>query len=143
VFAIRTILHPTDLSDESRPAFHLACALARDHGARLVVFSAYPPPLTGSEMVDRDRPDGIGEDLLAKLRVLKPDGAVTVEYRVAEGRAAEAILEAAADVHADLIVMGTHGRSGLGRALMGSVAEAVNRGAVCPVLTVRPSATPA
>lgn len=66
MLAIRTILHPTDLSAGSAAAFRLACSLARDYGARLVVVTAYPPPLTGAEVVDRTRPDGIADDLLAR-----------------------------------------------------------------------------
>jgi len=134
---IRTVLHPTDLSEESAPALQLACALARDYGARLILLTAYPQPLTEAETVDRTRPDGIANDLLAKLRRLEVDPAVQVEYQVEEGRPADMILAVAGDRHADLIVMGTHGRSGVRRAIMGSVAEAVNRRATCPVATVR------
>jgi putative phosphoribosyl transferase len=136
--SIRTVLHPTDLSEESAAAFRVACALARDYGARLVLLSVYPPPLTGAEAVDRGRPGGaIAEDLLAQLQGLKPDPPVSLEYRVEEGRPADLILAVAEEVHAGLIVIGTHGRSGVSRLLMGSVAEAVNRKAACPVLTVR------
>lgn len=134
---IRTILHPTDLSGESMAAFRLACAMAHDHAARLVLLTVYPPPIGGAEAIDRDRPNGIDQDLLAQLRQLVPDPAVPIEYRVEEGRPAGVILDVAAEIGADLIVMGTHGRSGIGRALMGSVAEAVNRKATCLVATVR------
>jgi nucleotide-binding universal stress UspA family protein/pimeloyl-ACP methyl ester carboxylesterase len=134
---IRTVLHPTDLSEEATLAFRLACALARDYGARLILLTAYPPPLTGAEAVDRTRPDGIADDLLAQLRRLDVGPAVQVEYEVEEGRPADMILAVAEERHADLIVMGTHGRSGVRRAVMGSVAEAVNRKATCPVMTVR------
>jgi universal stress protein A len=136
---VNTILHPTDLSEESATAFQFADTLARDYGARLVLLSVVPPPLTGAEAVDYRRPDSIRQDVLAKLRELKPAPGVEVEYRVGEGDAADVILTVAGEVRADLIVMGTHGRSGLRRALMGSVAEAVTRGARCPVATVRSS----
>jgi nucleotide-binding universal stress UspA family protein/pimeloyl-ACP methyl ester carboxylesterase len=134
---IRTVLHPTDLSENSATVFQFASTLARDYGARLIVMTAYPPPLTGAEAIDRGRPDGIEEDLLAKLRELKPDPVVPVEYRVEEGRPADMILAVADEIHADLIVMGTHGRSGVPRLVMGSVAEGVHRKASCPVMTVR------
>lgn len=62
---------------------------------------------------------------------------VAVEQHVKTGKVADAILEAIDDVGADLVVMGTHGRRGLSRLMLGSVAEAVMRGAKCPVLTVR------
>jgi nucleotide-binding universal stress UspA family protein len=68
---------------------------------------------------------------------------ISVETRLEHGDAAEEILRVAEEVGCDLIVMGTHGRSGLGRLLMGSVAEAVLRRARCPVLTVKsPAAVP-
>ena len=144
---IHTILHPTDLSGEAAPALHLACALARAYGARLILLSVYPPPLNGAEAVDRTRPDGIADDLLAQLRRLDEGQAARVEYQGEEGRPADTVLAVAEDRHADLIVMGTHGRSGGRRALMGSVAEAVSRKATCPVMTVRgelmPPAEPA
>jgi nucleotide-binding universal stress UspA family protein len=65
-----------------------------------------------------------------------------VETRLEDGDAAEVILRVAEEVRCDLIVMGTHGRSGLGRLLMGSVAEAVMRKARCPILTVKSQAMP-
>jgi nucleotide-binding universal stress UspA family protein len=66
-----------------------------------------------------------------------PDQNVRVEHRLEEGHAATVILQAADDVQAGLIIMGTHGRTGLGRLLLGSVAEHVLREAHCPVLTVK------
>jgi nucleotide-binding universal stress UspA family protein len=62
---------------------------------------------------------------------------VSVQERVGTGKVADVILRAIDDVEADLVVMGTHGRRGLSRLMLGSVAEAVMRGAKCPVLTVR------
>lgn len=137
---IRTILHPTDFSESSEAPLRLARALARNYEARLVVLHAYPPPVTLAEVADRRRHDRIEEELLAKLQALVlDDRTAAVEYRVAEGRAADVILDTAAQEGCDLIVMGTHGRSGLRRALMGSVAEEVTRKAGCPVATARPS----
>ena len=60
-----------------------------------------------------------------------------MDFRVRDGDAAEEILREAEEAKANLIVIGTHGRTGLGRLLMGSVAEAVLRRARCPVLTVK------
>jgi nucleotide-binding universal stress UspA family protein len=136
---IHAILHPTDLSENAKPAFHLACALARDYGAELRVLHVYPPPVNAAEAVDRRRPNGIAEGLLEQLRELTcEDRNISIDYRVEEGDPANVILDAART--SDLIVMGTHGRRGLRRALVGSVAEKVLREARCPVLTVRPSA---
>ena len=140
MLAIRTILHPTDFSESSDAAFRLASALARDYAARLVVLYVYPPPVNGAEAVDRGRPDGIEDDVVAKLHELQPhDPGITVEYRAEEGYPADEVLAVAEAEGADLIVMGTHGRSGVRRAVMGSVAEAVSRNALVPVVTVRPA----
>ena len=140
MLAIRTILHPTDFSESSDAAFRLASSLARDYAARLVLVYVYPPPVNGAEAVDRGRDDSIEDDLVAKLHQLKPDDpAIKVEYRVEEGHPADEILAVAEEEKADLIVLGTHGRSGVRRAVMGSVAEAVSRKALAPVVTVRPA----
>jgi nucleotide-binding universal stress UspA family protein len=136
---IRTILHPTDFSYSCRPAFDLACALARDYGAELIVVHAIPPAHVFA-------PDGIAvpfptEDRLdvhAQLARLRPaDPRVKIDYRVVEDEPPTAILKLAESTGADVIVMGTHGTSGLMRLLVGSVAESVMRKAPCPVLTVR------
>jgi nucleotide-binding universal stress UspA family protein len=133
-----TILFPTDLSELAAPAFELACALARDEGARLVVLYVVPPPSTHGEVVARRQPDGFYEGLWRQLRELHaPEGDVRVEPRLEEGDAVEEILRVAREVHAGIIVMGTHGRGGLSRLVLGSVAEQVLRRADCPVLTVK------
>jgi nucleotide-binding universal stress UspA family protein len=135
---IHTILHPTDLSDTSKAAFRLACALARDYSSELLVLHVYPPPINGADAVDRDRGDEIERDLLDSLHQLTPPNSqLHVDYRVEEGSPAEVILDVGREC--DLIVMGTHGRSGISRAIMGSVAEHVLRDATCPVVTVRPT----
>ena len=78
------------------------------------------------------------EPLREKLRQLRPtDPKVRVEHRLVEGETATEILRLGQEMKCDLIVLGTHGRTGLGRLLMGSVAERVVRKARCPVLTVK------
>jgi nucleotide-binding universal stress UspA family protein/quercetin dioxygenase-like cupin family protein len=139
---IQTILHPTDLSDSSRYAFQLACTLAKDYQARLILFHVIPSP------VGCILPDPAPNPLRAaeSQEPLKrwdfawpepPDPEVRVEHRVAEGGASQEILRLAQAETCDLIVMGTHGRTGLSRLLDGSVAEEVVRKAACPVLAVR------
>ena len=136
--AIRTILHPTDLSETSQAAFRLACALARDYKAELIVLHVYPPPVDGAEAVDRQRDADFENTLKEQIRRAAPeDPAIRMDYEIEEGSAAEVILEAAKTC--DLIVMGTHGRTGLSRVLLGSTAERVVREAPCPVATVRPN----
>jgi universal stress protein A len=140
---IRTILHPTDFSPHSEAAFALACSLARDHGARVIVLHVQersslvysgvmtappPPPPTAEEQKAL-------EALLHQIR--SSDSKVPVDHLLEEGDPATAILQVAQERGCDLIVMGTHGRTGLGRLLMGSVAEKVVREARCPVMTMK------
>ena len=128
---IRTILQPTDFSDRSEHAFRLAWSLARDHGARLVLLHVVVP--TEDPWMQPDR-----NEVRKQLNELPAPGAeVRVERQLTEGIPATEILRVAAETHSDLIVMGTHGRTGLSRTLMGSVAEQVVRRASCPVLTVK------
>lgn len=136
---IHKILHPTDYSELSRPAFVLACALARDFGAELILCHVGPPPIiaVGEGMVV-ELPTGEAEQMKARLEQLKPDDAqVRVTHSLLRGDSADEIVRLADEAKADLIVMGTHGRGGLGRLLMGSVAEGVMRKATCPVVTVK------
>ena len=146
--SIRTILHPTDFSDCSRYAFRLAGMLAREQGARLIVLHVKPtlgPMVAYGEALTELEPEGSQEKLLEVLHRLRlSDPKVQVEHRLVEGQGAEQILRQADEIGADLIVMGTHGRRGVGRLLLGSVAARVVAQAVCPVLTVRaakPTAT--
>ena len=145
MLAVRTILHPTDFSDCSRYAFWLACALARDYGARLIVLHVAEWPALGSaggEGVVAPMPPPDPEALRASAhqqleRLEVPQANVRAERRLEQGDAVSEILRVAQEARADLIVLGTHGRTGLGRLLMGSVAEQVVRRAACPVLTVK------
>ncbi len=136
---IKTILHPTDFSVHSENALRLACALARDYGARLVVLHVVEPPVYYGELgMTIPMPDQYEKNVKERLHQLEElDVNVPTETRLAEGFAAEQILRAAEATRCDLIVIGSHGRTGLGRLLMGSVAEEVMRHATCPVLTVR------
>jgi nucleotide-binding universal stress UspA family protein len=146
---IKTILHPTDFSDHSDYAFALACSLARDYNARLIVLHVLErlPPIYSGVMTptppisptDQDRKSA-WEDL---QRIQAPDSAVPIERLLEEGNPAGAILQVAEEGPCQLIVLGTHGRTGLRRLLMGSVAEQVVRDAPCPVLTVKTPEGPA
>jgi nucleotide-binding universal stress UspA family protein len=137
---VHTILHPTDLSDASRPAFGYACDLSREYGARLVVLYALEPiaPLAADGIVFPADDDTARAMARTELDVLGPvEPTIDVERVLRDGPAVETILGLADEVRADLIVMGTHGRGGLGRLLLGSVAEQVLRRAHCPVLFVK------
>jgi nucleotide-binding universal stress UspA family protein len=135
---VHTILFPTDFSEPSLAAFPVACSLARDLGARLVILYVLPPPLGHDELEARRDPDSYYEGIWKLLRGLQPPNQdIAVEHRLEEGKADTVILQVAEDLPAGLIVLGTHGRTGLAHLLMGSVAEQVVRKAACPVLTVR------
>jgi nucleotide-binding universal stress UspA family protein len=137
---IRRILHPTDFSEHSGPAFQFACALARDYASELLILHVVPPAfLAGPEGVAVTGPSDEVDRAREQLEAMQPaSGPIVVGRRLVEGAAAEEILKVANSANADLIVMGTHGHSGLRRVLMGSVAEAVMREAPCPVVTVKP-----
>lgn len=143
MLTIRRILHPTDFSDLSRPAFELACSLARDFGARLVVCHITPPPVAAVvEGMVVDVPAGESEQTRTRLEQVKPtDTSIKVVHRLEVGDAVREIIRLADEEKADLIVMGTHGRGGVSRLLMGSVAEGVMRKAPCPVLTLKAAVT--
>jgi len=133
------ILHPTDFSEPCDHAFRLACALARDHKSRVILFHVVPPPIVvyGEGAIAMD-PWETHESCAEKLRKLKAkEPRVEIEVRQGDGEAVPEILRIARETECGLIVMGTHGRTGLGRLLMGSVAEGVMRKAPCPVLTVK------
>jgi nucleotide-binding universal stress UspA family protein len=134
----RTILLPTDFSDHSDYALKLACALARDYRASLVLLHVGPPATALAHAALLPVLATRHEELRQQLRQLVPaDAKLHVEPRVEQGDPAAEILRVAQETHADLIVMGTHGRTGIGRLLMGSVAELVLRQAVCPVVMVK------
>jgi len=139
MLSVQTILHPTDFSERSEYAFTMACALARDFGARLLALhvAAQPAAGFGEGIVapDPERDEDAVREKLYRLRA--PDAGIRVEHRFEEGDPAAEILRVAQEVLADVIIMGTHGRRGLERLLMGSVAEEVVRKACCLVLTVK------
>ncbi len=139
MLTVKTILHPTDFSACSDFAFRVACSLARDYGARVVVLHVAPPPVIGyGEGVIPPAPAEFEEALRTQLEQVQPrDPRIPVTHLFVEGNAAHEILEAARDETADVIVLGTHGRTGLGRVVLGSVAEHVMRKAPCPVLTIK------
>ena len=135
---IRVILHPTDCSDVSEAAGSVARSLARDLGARLVLLHVLPFEVLFNEMavpVDpreyRAALERVGQHLDG------PDLKYPVETRLIPGEAVDGVLRTAAEIRADLIVMGTHGRTGLGRLLLGNVAESVLPESDCPVMVVK------
>jgi nucleotide-binding universal stress UspA family protein len=142
---IRQILCPIDFSEFSRHALDHATAIAKRYESAITVFNVCAlVPATGfapgTPMMPVSVPTaGDLDALLASMkRFVETEIGVTVPMRfeIGEGDAASEILERANTLPSDLIVMGTHGRSGFERLLLGSVTEKVIHKAVCPVLTV-------
>ena len=143
---IRRILHPTDFSPASRPAFRQAVALARAHRAQLLVAhvltllpvmpDAYMPPKVWDELERGQRM--AGQRQLDRLIARAKAARVRARGLLLDiGVTHEQIVRFANARRVDVIVMGTHGRSGVTRAILGSVASRVLAAARCPVMTVR------
>jgi universal stress protein A len=146
---LKKILVPVDYSDCSRAVMEYALLLAERFDAEIGVLHVVEVPPGGEEHTVV-KPDTGKEQLLSELLMeqamkaetefLTPfvrDTTIPIERNLLKGRPGKVIVEAAADRGADLIVMGTHGRSGFERLIMGSVTERVLRSAPCPVLVVR------
>lgn len=139
----KQILVPTDLSEGAEQALDYACELARTLGAQVHLLNVIGIPALGvpelgvaltASMIDQlvvDNQTAI--DQLASTRCKAQVGQVLVRT----GDARDVINQTAKELGIDLIVMGTHGRRGISRALLGSIAETVVRSAPCAVLTVR------
>ena len=147
MITIRRILVPTDFSACALPAVRYAAELADKFAAELVLLhvvsdavlalpdAVMPTPATDLHALTEAGKTGLANLIAAeKLERLNPRPEVRLGSPAAE------IIAAATDLHADLVCISTHGRGGLARVLLGSVAESVVRQAPCPVLTVRPKA---
>jgi nucleotide-binding universal stress UspA family protein len=143
---IRRILCPVDFSETSDLASRYAVALAEANGAEVTLLHVVAPviaalpgeavlPDVAQANID-ELADACRERLAATIGGLAQSG-VTLQYRVVSGVPFVEIIRVAREMESDLIVMGSHGRTGLGHLLIGSVAERVVRKAPCPVLTVR------
>jgi len=145
---IRTILAAVDFSKPSDAAVAEAVDLASALGAKLTIFHAFELPVPAVSPYEVAIPEAYLEESrkaagkrLEAARELAEGAGVTVESRLGEGPAARAISDAARDVGADLIVIGTHGHTGLAHLVLGSVAERTLRHAPCSVLTVKAEAS--
>ena len=133
---ITKILYPTDFSSHSNQAYFHAVALAEKHRASLTIMYVYAPSSGTPEVYDGGQHDRAY--WRAQLEQIRPvDSRIPVHHVFVEGDPATEIVRYASDAGIDLIVMGTHGRTGLERLLMGSVAEKVMRDAHCSVLVVK------
>lgn len=139
------LLVPTDFSEGSRHALDYAVSLAARLGASIHVLHVREDPVVtalwaegyvDTQSLAAERDAEAGRELQALLAVA---GAGAATWDVAAGPVSATIVRVARERDADLIVMGTHGRTGMAHVLMGSIAEQVMRSAGCPVLTIRTS----
>lgn len=141
---MKTILVATDFTEHAERALSFAVDLAEPFGARIYLLHVFAVPTVGppagsgmtlSDLAGRivHASQNALEDQLAKVKGRK----VEICPLLKQGDPPEVILRTAEDLRTDLIVMGTHGRKGVARALIGSVAESVLRTAEVPVVTVR------
>ena len=142
---IKNILFPTDLSECAERAFQHAAFLANWHDANLHVLNVVGRhmydyasmrenfPVSDAELADMLKTEGDGQ----QGTMPAPDALKINQMQLERASASEAILQFVDEKDIDLVVMGTHGRRGANRLLIGSVAEEVVRSASCPVLTIR------
>jgi nucleotide-binding universal stress UspA family protein len=158
---MQTILVPIDYSDDAQQALHWGASLVGKYGAQLLLLHVIPkaveevypegaglmsptpsyyevraPSIWTKQPIIIDRVDTAQTELRDFASKTLKD-AVPVPVHIAVGKPAEEILRVAREEKVDLIVMGTHGRTGVRHLLLGSVAEDVTRHAPCPVFTVR------
>ena len=133
---LKTILAPTDFSDLSANGVRYACQLARDMGAALIIFNVVA--LDESNAVNKREIEQHKKRLEEFVAEKVADAGVGLKVRqmVDAGQPFGAIVDCAEKEGVDLIVMSSHGRSGLSRMLIGSVTDKILRGGSCPVLVV-------
>ena len=142
-FQIRRILVPVDFSEHSQKALRYALAFAAQFGAEVALVHiveqmVYPgdwmyPPLAVTDFSTEKR-----AEMIKRLRALDAESGVKTQHVVRVGRAWQEVIEVAREQKADMIILATHGYTGLKHALLGSVAEKIVRHAPCPVLSVHP-----
>lgn len=148
VDVFQRILCATDFSETAEAAWEMACELARVHRAELALVHAFTDlpsyayaevPGPAVQKVWEEQRQWVQQALEERTAAAAARG-LTVKPLLKTGAAATVIADAAAEQGVDLVVVGTHGRTGLNRLVIGSVAERVVRIAPCPVLTVKPPA---
>jgi nucleotide-binding universal stress UspA family protein len=148
IMRIKSILLPTDFSECGNFALSYATSIARSFGASIICVHAIESivPTVGYTGMTEPLPiaditeqlENSAERELPKLAECDECAGLDVEELIVHGEAASEIVRVAKDRAVDLIVISSHGRTGLGRILFGSTAEAVVRHASCPVLVVKP-----
>lgn len=151
ILDVKKVITPIDFSDNSRLVAESAAYLAGKFGASLDLvfivqnfedYSGFFVPQMSMPNLEHDLVEGAEERMTSfcveQEAFFKQAGVTEVHHHVFMGDVAERIVEFAAEVNGDLIVMGTHGYKGLEKIMFGSVADKVVRSAPCPVLTINP-----
>lgn len=139
--SLKNILFPTDFSESSRTALPFARAIAQAYGATILLAHAIPPEPHRAVVFDRVPPydQVVWQDARQKLTEFGHDEAfagLQCKILLDQGDLSNVIPEMIRDNQVDLVVLGTHGRHGLSKLVLGSGAEQIYRSASCPVLTV-------
>jgi nucleotide-binding universal stress UspA family protein len=141
---IRRILVPVDFSESAAKVLEWAAHLAREHQSRIVLLNVYHLPVEFQQLEGAYLPPDFwsnvkseAEQQIGRYQAMLRGRGLDVESVVREGYPATVILDEAESLEADLIVIGTHGHTGLKHLLLGSIAERVVQKATCPVLTVK------
>jgi len=138
----KKILVPIDFSHTGDVALEYASSLAKEHNSLLMLVHVQELPRSYWGEMYYGIPEPSREELNNMLSdVQAGDDQVDVQYLLLSGHPAGAIVQLAEDEGVDLIVLGSHGRTGFSRAILGSVAEAIVRHATCPVLVCKPQHT--
>src|SRR5688500_15882602 len=133
----KTILFPTDFSHAGDAALEYAASLARDSAGKLIIAHVEEPLPAYIGEGYYGVPNPPNPEARRMREAIKPPAAVNVEQRLLLGEPAEEIVRFAKEENVDMIVMGTHGRTGFSRLLLGSVTEQIVRRAPCPLLTIK------
>lgn len=141
---IRKILVPVDFSTQSRAALDHAIALAKKLGASITLVHAYEIPVytlpDGAWTLPASQATALADDAQKALDAIlekRADSGVPIDAKLVRGVAFDEIGKAAVEIGADLVVIATHGRTGLAHLFLGSVAERVVRTCTVPVMTIR------
>jgi nucleotide-binding universal stress UspA family protein len=142
MITIKSILCPMDFSDASKNAYRYACEFAKSMRSKVILLNVIEPRPIAADMslnyipLEEDLAAAAREDFIPLVSEAEAKG-VDVSADVMIGIPAEVILQQIADLDVSMLIMGSHGKTGLSRLLMGSVAEAVVRKAAIPVLIVK------
>ena len=144
MYRIRKILYATDFSETAATALAYAESLAQEYQAELIIAHVIPPPAIAYSPGSFEvfEPEGNKADIEAELHTVRPSNTnIPFRHLLLQGDIIHEMLKAITELNCDLVVVGTHGRKGFSRLLIGSVAEQIVRQSPCPVLTVRGTKT--